>query len=89
MDQVKKVKKELSIQFWCPLSGVRFGNEVVAPHRIMVFECWNGAIFAKCAKHDMRCFIADRETVKFIIAHSQVVRIVENKVRKGALSGSA
>lgn len=76
------VKKYIDTQIYCPLSGLKLKGNVIAPHKMAMMQCANGALFAKCPYHLVRCFISDFETVKTIMSEAQVIKVIEVQ-RKG------
>ena len=76
------VQKHLDITVLCPLSGLEVeGNEIPA-HRMVVLQCSNGALFARCPNHIVRCFISDFTTVRQIMKKAVILQITDRKPRK-------
>jgi hypothetical protein len=76
------IQRHLDITFLCPMSGVELAGLKIPPHRMPVLECENGALFARCPNHVVRCFISDFMTVKQVMAESTVLKITDPKPRK-------
>jgi hypothetical protein len=76
------IQKHLDRTFFCPMSGVELGGLKIPLHRMAVMQCENGALFARCPNHVVRCFISDFTTVKQVMAESTVLQITDRKPRK-------
>jgi hypothetical protein len=62
----------------CPLSGLMLSGVVIPMHKMAMFECENGSIFARCPNHIVRSFISDFTTVKAIMSQATVVNTTWN-----------
>lgn len=76
------IRKYIDTQLFCPLSGSRFKGQVVPLHKMYMMQCENGALFAKCPHHVVRCFISDFTTVKMIMDVSKVTKIVDTNKKE-------
>jgi hypothetical protein len=75
-------KKYLDTELFCPLSGLKIKGYSIPIHKMGVMVCENGALFAKCSLHLVRCFISDWPTVKSIVDNAKVIKIVEVKPKE-------
>jgi len=76
------IRKYIDTQIYCPLVGTKLQGKVVQPHKMVMMQCENGSIFAKCPHHVVRCFISDFTTVKMIMEMSKIVKIVDSKAKE-------
>lgn len=83
------VQRHLDITFLCPLSGMEVDGLVIAPHRMASLQCENGALFARCPNHVVRCFISDFTTVSQVMKKAVVLQITNRNPRKKEKSHGA
>ncbi len=76
------VQKHLDVTFLCPLSGFVVEGIEIPPHRMSSLQCENGALFARCPNHIVRCFISDFTTVRQILKKAVVIQVTDRKPRK-------
>lgn len=77
------IRKYIDTQLFCPLTGAKLKGQVIQPHKMVMMQCENGSIFAKCPHHVVRCFISDFTTVKMIMETAKIVKIVDTKAKEG------
>ena len=76
------IRKYIDTQLFCPLSGAKLKGQVIPPHKMYMMQCENGALFAKCQHHVVRCFIADFATVKMVMESSKITKIVDTNKKE-------
>jgi hypothetical protein len=76
------IQRHLDLTFVCPLSGVELEGLTIPLHRMAVLQCENGALFASCPNHVVRCFISDFTTVRQVMASAVVLSVTDRKPRK-------
>ena len=76
------IQRHLDITFFCPMSGVELEGLKVPVHRMAVMQCENGALFARCPNHVVRCFVSDFTTVRQVMAKAIVLQVTDPKPRK-------
>jgi hypothetical protein len=72
-------QKHLDTEVICPVSGLKLNGVVIPMHRMAMFQCENGALFARCPNHVVRTFISDFTTVRHIMNQAIITQITERK----------
>lgn len=76
------VQKHLDIELVCPVSGLKLNGVVIPLHKMVMMQCENGSLFARCPNHVVRAFISDFTTVRHIMSQAIVLSITDRKPRK-------
>jgi hypothetical protein len=76
------VQKHLDIEVICPVSGLNLNGVVIPLHKMAMFQCENGALFARCPNHVVRTFISDFTTVRHIMNQAVILNVTDRKPRK-------
>lgn len=64
------------------MSGFTVKAGVIKPHYLVLVQCENGSLFAKCGPHVGRFFISDFKTVKEVMEVSTVEYVTSPTVKK-------
>ena len=76
------IQKHLDVEVFCPLSGFKLNGTVIPVHKMATLQCENGALFARCPNHVVRCFISDFTTVRSIMNQAVVVQTTTRNERR-------
>lgn len=76
------IQKVLDQQLLCPMSNFAVKNGVIKPHMMVLVQCGNGSLYAKCGPHGGRCFISDYNTVRDVMEVSTIQYVTQPSVRK-------
>jgi len=75
----ENIRYLLDFEVHCPFSGIKFGGQVVMPHKIGFVKCENGTLFAYCPIHATRVFINNQVVVEVV---TRVANVIETRTRR-------
>lgn len=76
------IQRHLDLEVVCPLSGFKLNGTVIPIHKMPMLQCENGALFARCPNHQVRCFISDFKTVRDVMNQAVVIQTTTKNPRK-------